>query len=380
MAVPAPPATPAHHPPSPMRRRRLVRLALALGVTAALLSVAPAAGAHPSSHHRHTAYQQTNLVSDLPGRAAITDPNLVNPWGLVAGPTTPIWSNDNGTGVSTLYSGGVGGSTPAIVPVVVQVPGGADTGIVFNDTAGFTVSAGGVTAPARFIFVTEAGTLSGWAPNVPLNGVAQLKKTIRGAVYKGLANLTTDRGAFLYAANFSAARIDVFNSKWKRVHKDGFRDPRLPRGYAPFNIQALGGKLYVAYAKQDSEGTDEVAGPGRGFVDVFDSSGHLLDRLIRRGHLNAPWGLVIAPDGFGQFSGDLLVGNFGDGRIHAYDPHNGHFRGALRDEHGREIVIDGLWALRFGNGVFGDPTDLVFSAGIEDETHGLLGIIEPASG
>jgi uncharacterized protein (TIGR03118 family) len=379
MAASAPQAKPADPRPSTPPRRS-VRLALALGVTAALLAVASAAGAQQSGQHQRTAYQQTNLVSDIPGLAAITDPNVVNPWGLVAGPTTPIWSNDNGTGLSTLYSGAVNGSTPAIVPVVVRVPGGADTGIVFNAAPGFTVSAGGVTAPARFIFVTEAGTLSGWAPNVPLNGDAQLKATVEGAVYKGLANLTTESGTFLYAANFSAGRIDVFDSNWNMVSSEGgFRDRHLPRGYAPFNIQALDGKLYVAFAKRDQAGTDEVAGQGRGFVDVFDSSGRLLDRLIRRGELNAPWGLVIAPDGFGEFSGDLLVGNFGDGRIHAYDPRNGDFRGELRDQHGRGIVIDGLWALRFGNGVFGDPTDLVFSAGIDDEAHGLLGIIEAAA-
>jgi uncharacterized protein (TIGR03118 family) len=378
MAASASQARPAD-PRGSTRPHRLTRLALVLGVTAALLAVGPSAVAHPS-HQQRSAYHQTNLVSDLPGMAAITDPNLVNPWGLVAGPTTPIWSNDNGTGLSTLYNGGVNGSAPAIVPLVVRVASGAGTGIVFNATDGFTVSAGGVTAPARFIFATEAGTISGWAPNVPLNGDSQLKATVDGAVYKGLANLTTASGTLLYAANFSAGRIDVFDSSWSAVDTNGgFRDRHLPRGYAPFNIQALGDKLYVTYAKQDQERTDEVAGPGRGFVDVFDSSGRLLDRLIRRGELNAPWGLVIAPDGFGQFSGDLLVGNFGDGRIHAYDARSGDFRGELRDERGRGIVIDGLWALRFGNGVFGDPTDLVFSAGIDDEAHGLLGIIEAAS-
>jgi uncharacterized protein (TIGR03118 family) len=379
MAVPAPPATPAHQR-SPMRRRRLVRLALALGVTAALLSVAPAAGAHPSSHHGQTAYQQTNLVSDLPGRAAITDPNLVNPWGLVAGPTTPIWSNDNGTGVSTLYNGAVNGSAPAIVPLVVRVPGGLPTGIVFNDQPGFEVSAGGVTAPSRFIVANLLGTIAGWAPNVPLNNEYQVHARVPGASFTGLANLTTGKGSFLFAADFAGGRIDVFDAGWNQVRsKEGFRDRHLPRGYSPFNIQALGGKLYVAYAKVDRR-TGRADRFAAGFVDVFNADGKLLHRLIRRDHLHAPWGLVIAPDGFGQFSGDLLVGNFGDGRINAFDARNGHFRGTLRDRHGRAIVNDRLWALRFGNGVLGDPTDLVFSAGIEDETHGLLGIIEPASG
>jgi len=372
-------ALPHASPPGPPRWtpvRRVARLALALGLTAALLSLAPVAAAQS-----HTAYHQTNLVSDVPGLAALTDPNLVNSWGLAAGPTTPLWSNDNGTDVATVYSGGVNGSAPAIVPLVVRIPGGAGTGIVFNDQSAFTVSAGGVTAPARFIFVTEAGTLSGWAPNVPLNGEAQLKATVPGAVYKGLATLTNNQGSFLYAANFSAGRIDVFDSDWSNVQLSGdFSDSQIPSGFAPFNVQALGGKLYVAYAKQDPERTDEVAGPGLGFVDVFDSTGHLLRRLIRRGHLNAPWGLVIAPTGFGQFSGDLVVGNFGDGHIHAYDPASGAFRGDLQDESGKPIVIDGLWALRAGNGVFGNPTGLAFSAGPDDEAHGLLGTLDAVSG
>jgi uncharacterized protein (TIGR03118 family) len=362
------------------RPPRLTRLALVLGVTAALLAVGPSAVADPAGHEQRTAYHQTNLVSDLPGRAAITDPNLVNPWGLVAGPTTPIWSNDNGTGVSTLYNGGVNGSAPGIVPVVVHVPGGLDTGIVFNAAPGFTVSAGGVSGSARFIFANLLGSISGWSPNVPLNGNAELKATVKGASYTGLANLTTDEGSFLFAANFGAnGSIDVFDSNWNQVSsRDGFRDRHLPRGYAPFNIQALGDKLYVAYAKFDRR-TGRADRFAQGFVDVFNADGKLLDRLIRRDHLHAPWGMVIAPDGFGEFSGDLLVGNFGDGRINAFDAHSGEFRGTVRDEHGHAIVNDRLWALRFGNGVFGDPTDLVFSAGIEDETHGLLGIIEPAS-
>jgi uncharacterized protein (TIGR03118 family) len=373
--LPARPAAPRRS----ARPRRLARLALALGVTGALLAVGPAAVADPAGHGQRTAYHQTNLVSDLAGVAAITDPNLVNPWGLVAGPTTPIWANDNGTGLATLYTGGVNGSTPAIVPVVVRVPGGLDTGIVFNDSTGFTVSAGGVTAPAAFIFATLVGTISGWAPTVPLDGDAQLKATVQGAVFTGLANLTTEQGSLLYAADFAGGRIVVFDSNWNLVPSEGgFRDRRIPRGYAPFNIQALGGKLYVAYAKVDPR-TGQADRRAHGFVDVFDANGNLLDRLIRRDHLRAPWGLVIAPDGFGEFSGDLLVGNFGNGRIHAFDARNGHFRGVVRDERGRAIVNDRLWTLRFGNGVFGDPTDLVFSAGIQNETHGLLGTIEAVS-
>jgi uncharacterized protein (TIGR03118 family) len=362
--------------PRSTRPRRLTTLALVLGVVAALLALGPPAVADSAAQHQPTAYRQTNLVSDIPNLAAITDPNLVNPWGLVAGPTTPIWSNDNGTGVSTLYNGAVGGSAPGIVPLVVGVPGGLDTGIVFNGSTGFTVSAGGVTAPARFIFVNLLGTVSGWAPNVPLNNQAQLQPTVKGTAFTGLAILTTPGGTFLYAADFGAGRIAVIDANWNEVPRDGgFRDRNLPRGYSPFNIQALGGKLYVAYAKVDPK-TGRADRRAAGFVDVFDANGHLLDRLVRGDQLHAPWGLVIAPAGFGQFSGDLLVGNFGDGRINAFDASHGQFRGTLRDQHGRAIVNDRLWALRFGNGVFGDPTDLVFSAGIQDETHGLLGIIE----
>ncbi len=358
----------------PRQPRRIARVALVLGLACALLTLVSAARAQPAA-----AYHQTNLVSDVPGLAILTDSNLVNAWGMAAGPATPVWVAGNGTDVSTLYSGAVNGSPPAIVPLVVSVPG-APTGMVFNGQPGFTVSADGVTAPARFIWATESGTILAWAPNVPLNNVAQLKATVPDAIYKGLAIATNSSGTFLYAANFHDNRIDVFDSNFSPAGLSGdFSDPRLPDGYAPFNIQALGGNLYVAYAKQDSERSDEVAGAGFGFVDVFDTNGHLLRRLISRGLLNAPWGLVIAPGGFGRFSGDLLVGNFGDGRIHAYDL-GGHFRGTLRDESGEPIVIDGLWALRFGNGVAGSPTTLLFSAGIEDEEHGLFGAIEAVGG
>jgi uncharacterized protein (TIGR03118 family) len=216
---------------------------------------------------------------------------------------------------------------------------------------------------------------------LPLPNSTSVPSPPASRIYKGLAIATTSAGTFLYAADFHHARIDVFDASFDRVHLSGsFRDHKLPPGYAPFNIQELGGRLYVAYAKQDADREDEVAGPGRGFVDVYSTSGQLLRRLIRRGHLNAPWGLVQAPAaGFGRFSGALLVGNFGDGRINAYDPRTGAFRGRLRHEDGSPIQIEGLWALRFGNGVTGDPTTLLFTAGIEDEAHGLFGAIQAAN-
>jgi uncharacterized protein (TIGR03118 family) len=354
---------------------------VALGLVAAVVALAPVAPAAAS--HSANGYHQTNLVSDLPGLAQLTDPDLVNPWGLAAGPTTPAWVADNGTGKATIYPGFVGGSPITKAPLVVNIPGGAPTGQVFNGTSGFEVHSGMASGPAVFLFDSEAGLVTGWNPGVPPpppSTQAQVGASVPHAIYKGLAIATTSAGTFLYGADFHHGRIDVFDSSFNRVHLAGrFHDRKLPRGYAPFNIQELGGRLYVAYAKQDAAREDEVAGPGRGFVDVYSTSGHLLRRLVRRGHLDAPWGLVQAPaTGFGRFSGALLVGNFGDGRINAYDPRTGAFRGRLRHEDGSPIQIEGLWALRFGNGVTGDPTTLLFTAGIEDEAHGLFGAIEAA--
>ena len=367
--------------PRPHRFGRL-RGVFALGLVAAVLALAPWAPAAAS--HSANGYHQTNLVSDLPGLAQLTDPDLVNPWGLAAGPTTPVWVADNGTDKATIYPGFVNGSPISKAPLVVNIPGGAPTGQVFNPTPGFVVRSGAASGPALFLFDSEAGLVTGWNPGVPPpppSTQAQVGASVPHAIYKGLAIATTPAGTFLYGADFHRGRIDVFDQGFDRVHLSGrFRDHKLPRGYAPFNIQELDGRLYVAYAKQDADREDEVAGPGRGFVDVYSTSGHLLRRLVRRGQLNAPWGLVQAPAaGFGRFSGDLLVGNFGDGRINAYDPRTGSFRGRLRHEDGRPIQIEGLWALRFGNGVTGDPTTLLFTAGIDDEAHGLFGAIQAAS-
>ena len=370
-------------PSSRPRPHRFGRLSgvVALALAAALVGLAPAAQA--GSSHRHGAYHQTNLVSDLPGLAQLTDPDLVNPWGLAAGPTTPAWVADNGTDKATIYPGFVNGSPITKAPLVVNIPGGAPTGQVFNGTPGFEVHSGMASGPALFLFDSEAGLVTGWNPGVPPpppSTQAQVGAGVPDAIYKGLAIATTPAGTFLYAADFHHGRIDVFDQGFNPVHLSGrFRDRKLPHGYAPFNIQELGGRLYVAYAKQDADREDEVAGPGRGFVDVYSTSGQLLRRLIRRGELNAPWGLVLAPAaGFGRFSGDLLVGNFGDGRIHAYNPTTGALLGTLSSSPGHPIEIEGLWALRFGNGVTGTPTTLLFTAGIDDEAHGLFGAIEAA--
>jgi uncharacterized protein (TIGR03118 family) len=369
-------------PPSHALVRRLGRLrsVLALSVVAGLVALAPAApaaGAQPGN-----AYHQTNLVSDLPGMAQLTDPDLVNPWGLAAGPTTPAWVADNGTDKATIYPGFVNGSPIQKAGLVVNIPGGAPTGQVFNPTSGFVVRSGDSSGPARFLFDSEAGLVTGWNAGVPPpvpSTQAQVGASVPGAIYKGLAIADTAAGTFLYAADFHNARIDVFDSNFNLVHLSGsFADPGIPRGFAPFNVQEIGGVLYVAYAKQDADAEDEVAGPSLGFVDAYSTNGQLLRHLVERGQLNAPWGLALAPAGFGRFSGALLVGNFGNGRINAYDPGTGEFLGRLRHEDGRPIQIEGLWALRFGNGVTGNPTTLLFTAGIDDEAHGLFGAIEAA--
>jgi uncharacterized protein (TIGR03118 family) len=323
-------------------------------------------------------YQQTNLISDIPGVARITDPNLVNPWGQAASPTSPLWVADNGTNVSSLYTGGVHGSIPVIVPLVVSIPEGAPTGVMFNPTKDFVVHTEAGSAPANFIFDSEAGRITAWSRAVS-GTKAQVEFTDRHAVYKGLALASSGGAHYLYATNFHDNRIDVFNTRFKPVTLSGtFSDPSLPPHYAPFGIQLIDGKLYVTYAEQNAARHDDVAGPGHGFIDVYDTSGHLLMRLVSRGDLNSPWGLALAPRSFGAFAGDLLVGNFGDGFIHAYDPATGAEHGQLTNTDGNPIQINGLWGLRFGNGTFATNDTLVFTAGIGDESHGLLGEIAPA--
>jgi uncharacterized protein (TIGR03118 family) len=351
----------------------------ALGVLTAIAALALAganvAGAGGNGHGH--VFTQRNLISDIGGVARITDRNLVNPWGLAAGPNTPLWVADNGKDVSTIYSGAVRGSIPVIAPLVVDIPGGAPTGIVYNPTQGFAIPPGQGGSPALFIFDSEAGQITAWNPHVTPVTQAQSEVTTPGAIYKGLAIADTRKGPRLYAADFHGAKIDVFDRQFAPVHRPGaFTDGALPAGYAPFNIQLLDGRLYVTYAKQDADAKDDVPGAGLGFVDVYDTQGRLLKRLISQGNLNAPWGLVIAPHRFGGFGGDLLVGNFGDGLINAYDARTGRFDGQLTNEDGNPIQIDGLWALRFGNGTFGTPRDLLFTAGIGDEQHGLLGEID----
>jgi uncharacterized protein (TIGR03118 family) len=325
-------------------------------------------------------YFQQNLISDLPGVADRIDPNLVNPWGIAYGPTTPFWIAAAGTGVSSVYDGnGVQTRTPVAIPGPAGSKlAGAPTGVVFNATTDFAVAPG---QPARYIFATEDGTIAGW--NSGAAAVTKVDLSALGTVYKGLALGSSGGKNYLYAANFSAGRVDVFDANFVPVALAGtFTDPNLPASFAPFNVQNVGGKLYVTYALPDAARHDDVSGPGNGYVSVFDTSGQLLQRLVSQGPLNSPWGVVLAPAGFGGFGGALLVGNFGDGRINAFNPATGAWLGAVQDGSGKALSIDGLWGLAFGNGnKAGDTHILYFTAGIAGsgavEDHGLFGSIVP---
>jgi uncharacterized protein (TIGR03118 family) len=362
--------------PLPNSHALFWRLAAIGGAAALLLSMAAPVSAHEREDENE--YIVHKLVSDVPGRAAITDPNLVNGWGITASAMSPWWVSNNGTETSTLYNGtGARFPLPPGTPLVVSVPG-APTGTVFNIAGtGFTVTSGAVTGPSHFLFATEAGTVLGWPGG---SSAAAGYKALDGAIYKGLAiGGDTTSGFHLFATDFHNGKIDVLDSNFVLQHWAGaFTDPHLPAHYAPFGIQNLGGRIFVTYAKQDSVAKDEVDGQGRGFVSVFGADGTFQGRVATRGALNAPWGLAWAPADFGTFGGDLLVGNFGDGRIHAYawTGHHWVFRGTLRNERERPIVIDGLWGLGFGNGVNSGPTDtLYFAAGPNHEAHGLFGSI-----
>jgi len=316
-------------------------------------------------------YDQHNLVSDISGMAATTDPNLVNPWGLARSSTSPWWVSDNGIGVATLYNGS---GTP--VPLVVTIPGtngpAAPTGVVFNGSMSFQLTTG---KPALFIFVTEDGTISGWNPNVdPTHAI--LKVDQPDSVFKGATIDSVGSKLLLYVADFHKGRVEVFDTNFHAVQMggDAFKDDNIPSGYAPFNVQNIGGNLYVTFAKQNAEKHDDVPGAGFGFVDVFHPDGTLIQRLQHGPWLNAPWGVTLAPSDFGAFSHCVLIGQFGSGEIAAYNAITGAFIGKLKDAKDKVISISGLWALGFGNSAQAGPyNSLFFTAGIDNEAHGLFG-------
>jgi len=335
---------------------------------AALLAVSGAAAAGDL-------FTVTNLVTDTGSSAPVVDPLLVNGWGLSAGPTTPWWTSNNGSNTSTLYDG-----TGAKQALTVTVAGGP-TGTVFNgSTQDFVVSQNGASGAARFLFATEAGTILGWSPTVnATTAIPGVDRSSQKAVYKGLATLD-DR---LYATDFHNSRVDVFDASFNLIDtQGGFRDPAIAKGFAPFGIQALDGDIFVTYAKQDPAAKDDVPVPGQGYVDEFTPDGQLVAHVVNSGKKNAPlnasWGLALAPADFGPFGGDLLVGNFGNGRISAYTKRGSTwvYKGQLRAADGKSIVIDGLWAIAVGNGAAAGPsTSLFFLAGPGAEAHGLFGSI-----
>ena len=373
--------------PGPHGRRRRLWPAAVVVTAAALAAMAAGASAAGAGQ---AGFRQVNLVSDIPGVAPLTDPDLLNGWGLAATPGTdqapgsPLWVSDNGSDKTTLFAGVTPSSVAQVL--VVHITSGAPTGQVFNpDRAGFVVhDAAGHSGSALFIFASENGAIDAWNPGVGGTGTGLSMVTETpidngaNAVYKGLAIAQASDGhTYLYAANFRSGRVEVYDSNFRPAQLPGglFTDPGIPAGYAPFNIQELAGKLYVTYAKQDAALHDDVAGQGHGFVDVFTNDGALIRRLVSHGQLNSPWGLALAPAGFGGFGGALLVGNFGDGHINAYNPDTGTHLGQLRGPGGHPIVIDGLWGLRFGNGNAAKTEELVFSAGPNGEADGLLGKI-----
>jgi uncharacterized protein (TIGR03118 family) len=343
-----------------------------------------------------SAYRQVNLVSDIPGLAPVLDPLLVNPWGISQTSSSPLWVANNGTSTTQLFRGDVPSGSPFVLnasPQTVTIPGGLPTGTVANPVATeFVLPGACASAPcgANFLFASETGNIVGWDPNAPAAGstTGVIAASQPGHIYKGLAYANNGSGNFIYAADFANGHIDVFNSSFalQPLASFPFADPTIPttlgNTYYPFNIQAIGGSLYVMYAKVGTGGEDEE-GVGNGFVRRFTTNGVRDPTFgINNGALNSPWGITLAPASFGIFGGALLVGNFGEGNpsIHAYNPTTGAFLGTLQNENGDGIEIDELWALTFGNGgAGGDVNTLYFSAGIGEEEHGLLGKLNPTT-
>lgn len=355
--------------------RRSVAAAAGIPVLA-LLAAAPAAGPALASS-THPVVTRVDQVANHPGVAMRTDHRLVNAWGLASSPTSPLWVANNGTSTATVYRGGVGGAPVKKVPLTVKIAGGAPTGEVFNGTHGFTVRGPHGKAPATFIFDSESGTITAWSSEAS-GSRATVQAHVHGAVFKGLALWHTGHRHLLLAADFANGRIRAFDSHFDQVRLPAsvLRDPRLPSGFAPFNVMTRGDSVFVAYAKQVPGSEDEAHGAGLGFVDRFTHHGRTVTRIASRGPLNAPWGMTMAPRGWGRLAGDLLVGNFGSGRIDVFQ--HRHFVGQLRDAKHHPITIDGLWALHPGTAGTGGRDSVWFSSGPNDEKDGLVGQLVPA--
>jgi uncharacterized protein (TIGR03118 family) len=375
----------------PLARRSAAVLAATAGAAGLALAGLPAVAVASPAHGHGDAFgvSQVNLVSDLPGTASDTDSALVNPWGLALSPTSPLWSANANTSTSTLYSNApdtnIAHTIGAVRVTIPGSPAGLPTGQVFNGGTDFVNSTATASGPARFIFSSISGNIVAWAPGVDPNmGAAEIKASTPGAVYTGLA-LTTSKsgGDQLYAANFGQGRIDVFSSTFQHVNEPAwaFRDVFVPRKFAPFNVQAINGNLFVTYAEPNPANGREIIGKGLGIVDEFTPDGRFVARVATRGALNAPWGVAIAPSSWGKLAGSLLIGNFGDGRVNVFAPRGyGRFTpfavGQLTDSStGKPFAEPGLWALVPGTAATGGTDAIFFSAGIDGETHGLIGVL-----
>lgn len=352
---------------------------------AAVAALMGAIALSPTPGHADTvAVAETNLVSNLTGHAKTIDPNLRNPWGITSVPGGALWIADNNSGLSTLYNG-LGDIIPLVVTVAwpAGTTMGSPTGIVWNPTTGFNVTESGTAVAALFIFDSEDGTISAWAP---VNGTAPASTTIvvdnsqggKGAVYKGLAFGINASGAFIFATNFRAGTVEAYDKTFKLTKLTGaFADPQIPAGFAPFGIQNIDGDLFVTYAKQDKAKHDDVPGDGLGYVDVFSTDGVLLHRFASQGPLNAPWAVVRAPFSFGPLAGQILVGNFGNGWINAFPITGGTSTGPLMTRRGTPVAIQGLWSVVTGTGTDTSPDTLYFTAGPTHEKNGLFGSLTP---
>lgn len=393
---------------TPYALNRLRRLAAWASVAGALVWTTSAFAA---------GYDVTDLVANkkplvdgngIVHNAVNVDPNLQNAWGVGESTGSPFWVSDNHAGVATLYNTA---GTPQTRVVSIPAPddplgtGGAPTGLVFNPSqaagafqiSGVTSANLPITAPAVFLFDTEDGTILGWNPNVNPPGfdptkagnyaIIVIDNSASGAIYKGLA--ISSAGAAgkptLYATNFHAGTVEAYDGTtpppWSpaTLADNAFTDPKLQRGYAPFNVVPVGGKLFVTYAIQDEDAADDVSGMGHGVVDTYDFDGNILSRFAQHGQLDSPWGVVQAPASFGALAGSILIGNFGNGQINGFDPATGELIDKLRNAHGQAVVIEGLWTVMFGNGGNGGRQDtLYFTAGPNDETDGLFGSIAPS--
>lgn len=343
----------------------------------AMVTCAAMAGACGDDDNNNNEFDQTNLISDQPGVADNTDGNLQNPWGLAFGDGTFFWLANNGSGTATVCN--ANGEPEVGTTITVE---GAPTGVVFNSTSGFAITdtTTGATAPATFIFVGEDGLVRGWSQDAdPTRALLAADFSDTGAVFKGVA--IDPISSQLYITDFFNRGVLVLDQNFQPVtdlSSDAFFDPDIPEKFAPFGIRQLQGLIYVTYAQQDESGTDDVAGAGLGYVDAYQPDGTLVQRIASKGDLNAPWGLAVAPGNFGNFSNTLLVGNFGNGRITAFDLNDNSEVGQLQDSNGNVLAIDGLWAIAFGNGKNAGNTDeLYFTAGTGNEAHGLFGRLTP---